>query len=132
MRRLTRKYQWNRISGLAAAALLAGCANVAEIEPIEGRTFIVEDHERQAVWDAAVSALEDGGSLESSDFARGEMRGYSGVGLDKMAVLVTLSQLYPNEDVYTVSVASRSVAPLIDPEPAQDKLVASIQENLQK
>ncbi len=127
---MTRKLRRYWLPACLGAALLAGCVNVADIDPIEGRTFIVEDHERQIVWDAALAALEEEGRVESSDFARGEMRGYSGVGLNRVAVLVTLSQLYPGEDVYTVSVASRSVSRLADPEPAQAELVASIQENL--
>jgi len=113
-----------------SAALLAGCANPAFIDPIEGRTFIVENHTRQTVWDAAVAALKAGGSVEAEKFDRGELRGYAGTGSGLSAILITLNQLYPGEDVYTVSVAGKPVAPFGESDPTRDALIAAMQEKL--
>jgi len=111
-------------------ALLAGCASPAAIDPIEGRTFIVEERTRQQVWDAAVAALGDGGDIEQSEFAQGELRGYAGSGLEYSAVLISMRQLYPGEDTYTVSIAADAMAPLGDPEPTRDALIKAMQGSL--
>lgn len=116
---------------MLCALLLGGCANPQNIDPIAGRTFIVEDRSRQMIWDAALAALQADGEVESADFERGEIRGYAGEGAQTAAVLIAMSQLYPDEDTYTISVAGDSVAPLGDPQPAQDELVRGIRENLQ-
>jgi len=115
---------------LLAAALLAACANPAAIDPIEGRTFIVEERTRQEVWDAAVAALAEQGRVESSEFDQGELRGYAGSGVTYSAVLVSMRQLYPGEDTYTVSVATDAMAPLADAEPARDALIEAMRTNL--
>lgn len=113
-----------------AATLMAGCASPAAIDPIEGRTFIVEERTRQAVWDSAIAALDAEGSVSASEYERGEVRGYAGAGLEYAAVLISLSQLYPGEDTYTVSVATDAMAPLGDAEPARDALIQAMRANL--
>lgn len=115
---------------LAGALLTAGCANPAYIAPIEGRTFIVENHSRQEVWDAAWTALDEEGKVGDADFQAGEMRGYYGESLNAIGMLITMSQLYPGEDIYTVAVAGRAPTPLIDSETAEDALAGRIQEIL--
>ncbi len=113
------------------AQFLGGCASPQSIEPIEGHTFIVEDHAKLVVWSAARDALEASGRIENADFEAGEIRGYAGEGFDNVAVLISLRQLYQDEDIYTVAVASRSSVPLRDSQTARDQLVQDIREILE-
>jgi len=113
-----------------ASALLSGCANPAFMDPIEGRTFIVEERTRQDVWDAAIAVLEAEGRVEAEDYQLGEVRGYAGERLEYSAVLISMNQLYPGEDVYTVSVAAEAVAPLGDDEQVREALIGMMREKL--
>lgn len=93
---------------LSGALLAVACSGPSDVKPIDGQTFIIEGQSRRAIWDASVETLNANGEVSQADYDLGEVRGYYGRDVLNVYVLISMNQLYPGEDVYSISVATLS------------------------
>ena len=107
---------------LSGALVAAACSGPSSVKPFDGQTFIVEGQTKQAIWDGALDTLNANGEVSQA--------GYYGRDVRNVYVLISMNQLYPGEDVYSLSVATLSDISEVDAKNAREALVRDIRRDL--